>query len=188
MDERLNLFRELDRSNEKKLKKGEYLIHQGDDSKTVYYLAEGTLKVIRDNNVFLSEINAPDLVGEIAYLLGEERSANVIAETDCKVFEVNPEKSVLPIARILAERLFETSNRLSYLVSLDVSSRLIKELRRISAPFDEHFNIVRDTPSHKDLALRIGTSREVVTRSLKLLESTEELKWMDDALLVAKQS
>ncbi len=68
---------------------GDRLISQGDKGDTVYVIQHGTflVSVEKDNKLYaIAHIKPGDIVGEMAILTGEPRSAHVDAETDSKVW------------------------------------------------------------------------------------------------------
>jgi len=98
---------------------GEILFAEGDTSQDIYVLIEGTLTVYKDDKK-LSMISEPEsLVGEMAYLLGEKRSATVKAESPVKAVRIPADRissfltdfpTLAPkISQTLARRLHETT-------------------------------------------------------------------------------
>lgn len=70
---------------------GDVLLNQGDKADWVYIVRKGNLKACVTNGgveVILGVINPGEFVGEMAYINGEPRSANVIATTDCELIEI----------------------------------------------------------------------------------------------------
>ncbi|HBD09309.1 MAG TPA: serine/threonine protein kinase [Syntrophobacteraceae bacterium] len=75
--------------NRKTLKAGERLFSQGDVGDALYIIQEGTcsVKLERGNDTCcLNRLREGDIVGEMAVLTGEPRSAHVEAETDMKLW------------------------------------------------------------------------------------------------------
>ena len=75
----------LDRMTSIQVKKGERFISQGDEGHTFYVIQEGSCVVNVEKNGTkhaISRLRSGDIVGEIALLTGEPRTANVDAETD----------------------------------------------------------------------------------------------------------
>lgn len=72
----------------------EHLIKEGDKADFVYILKSGELKAYKQDGgkeVFLGNINPGEFVGEMAYINGEARSANVVSLTDCELIEIPSE-------------------------------------------------------------------------------------------------
>jgi membrane protein len=72
---------------------GETLIHEGDTSRDAFFLHTGSVAVFKrfpDGEKRLMEIEAGNLLGEMAYLLKEPRSASVRAETEVTALVLPP--------------------------------------------------------------------------------------------------
>jgi CRP/FNR family cyclic AMP-dependent transcriptional regulator len=69
---------------------GERLITAGETAMHVYLVRSGELKATKaagDHEIVLGIINPGEFVGEMAYINGEARSANVTALSDCELIE-----------------------------------------------------------------------------------------------------
>lgn len=67
-----------------KFDKGEEIIHQGDDTKNVFFLIEGDAKVIvKDKEV--GSIKPKQAFGELSVISNQKRNATVIANETCMV-------------------------------------------------------------------------------------------------------
>ncbi len=98
---------------------GDTIFAEGDPSQDIYMLVEGELAIFKDDKK-LSVISEPEsLVGEMAYLLGEKRTATVKAVTPVKAICIPADRvtefignypTLAPkISRTLARRLQETT-------------------------------------------------------------------------------
>ena len=79
----------------KKYKGGEIIIHEGEENRDLYVLSEGSLEVsVQDESqkIVVSEIKAPEILGEISFLNGSPRTATVAAKTDVDIFILSYEK------------------------------------------------------------------------------------------------
>lgn len=77
--------------NIKFLNKDEWLLREGEEGKFVYLVRNGRLKAFRNINgkeVMLGFIEAGEFVGEMAYINGEPRSADVKCLTDVELIEI----------------------------------------------------------------------------------------------------
>jgi membrane protein len=73
----------------KMLRGGDILCFQGEESKEVYYLRRGRLKVVIGDK-YIADINTGEVFGEMAHLTGENRTATVVADGDCDVIVLPP--------------------------------------------------------------------------------------------------
>ena len=86
----LSLFKES-----KKYKAGEVVIHEGDENRDLYILSDGFLEVsVKGENkqIVVSEIAAPEILGEISFLNGSPRTATVSAKSDVEIFILSYDK------------------------------------------------------------------------------------------------
>ena len=166
-------------------RKGQMLIAQGSEADDVYLVLSGRLSSSvfsangRETN--LSESGPGRLLGEMAVMGGQARSANVVVVEDAVLALVSGAafKSILIevagagywMAIQLAARIRDLTEKSSDLASLPVAARVVKELLRLSSGRQDKGDAVEidDLPTHADLAARIGTHREAVTRELRSL-------------------
>ena len=67
-----------------RLEPGDVLVRAGDAERALWLLAEGSVFVMNGDDV-LKTIQAPSVLGEIAFLDGGPRSAGLVAATDAEV-------------------------------------------------------------------------------------------------------
>lgn len=71
---------------------GDVIISEGDESKTMYFIIEGTVTVFRTNHKneteHIYEMDAPSYFGEMAIMDGGPRSASVKAKTNTVLAEL----------------------------------------------------------------------------------------------------
>jgi tetratricopeptide (TPR) repeat protein len=82
----------LSRSEVKKFSTGQMVVREGDTGDSVYIIKSGTVSVIAHilgKEINLATLAQGDLFGEVAYLTGRPRTANVIADNDVEVYEIN---------------------------------------------------------------------------------------------------
>ena len=123
------------------------------------------------------------MFGELSAIDGLPRSAEVIAHTDVVAAVLNQSDFMELICRtpVLAERVLRHLSSLVRLLSdrviefstLGVNNRIHAELLRLSSRFVSENGSARisPVPTHFDLASRVSTHREAVTRELRRLES-----------------
>ncbi len=97
------------------IKAGDIIFHKGEPSNYLFYIAKGRYNVIVNDNV-VSTLTADDIfVGEMSFLLNNQRSASVVADTDGKLIKVSKKQFVeaikakphyaLFLSRLLAQRI-----------------------------------------------------------------------------------
>ncbi|MFH1217384.1 MAG: cyclic nucleotide-binding domain-containing protein [Pseudomonadota bacterium] len=68
---------------------GELIIREGEQNRDLYVLSEGKIEVsFKDNQekVIVTEINPPEILGEISFLSGSPRSATITAKTRVEMY------------------------------------------------------------------------------------------------------
>lgn len=79
----------------KKIKAGDYLVREGDESNEMFFLTSGTMGVYkRKGNVEnqIGTIYSGELVGEMSFLDNSPRSASVKAVSDCELTVIPHDK------------------------------------------------------------------------------------------------
>ena len=164
----------------------EWLLEQNDVGTDIYFLTSGAVRVLitpsPDREVILADIEAGGYFGEMAAIDGQPRSAGILAITDATiacmpaaVFREILHKSAdvsEQLLRHLVTRIRALDQRIDEFSSMHVKNRIYAELLRRSRPdpTDRRQAVVSPPPVHADIAARVSTRREMVTRELKSLE------------------
>ena len=164
----------------------ELIMDYEDESRDVRFIIDGKVRIIlriaTGKEVILSEMRDGEFFGEIAAIDEEGRSANVTALHRTKICAmpqsvfiemVESQPSVnRKVLLILASRCRHLNSRLAEHCFLQTKHRLYTELLRQSRPRLGHDNqrSISPPPTQKDLASRIGTRREVVSREIANLK------------------
>jgi CRP-like cAMP-binding protein len=154
---------------------------------SLFMVAAGRIKVtiLGDDGreIILSVLGAGEFFGEMALLDNDPRSATTIAVEDSEllclsrqdfegVLAQNPD-IMMTLIRVLTARLRHANHQISTLALLDVYgrvARVIVELAREDGRRLKDGRIAFHRPTHQEIANRIGTTRETVTRMLKDLQ------------------
>jgi len=162
------------------------IIHAGDPPDTLYYITEGSVSVmIEDENgheMVLAYLNRGDFFGEMGLFDEEQRSALVIARQECELAEMhytqfrtlakeNPDL-MFSLASQMASRLRNTSRKVIDLAFLDVTGRVAHCLLELSQQPDAmtHPDGMQIRITRQEIAKIVGCSREMAGRVLKELE------------------
>lgn len=168
------------------LGKNEELFKHDAEGEDVFFVIEGRLDACLHSaggrEVLLRIAGPGDIIGEIASIDGGSRSATVIARTRSRLAQLPAAdfKRIMdtcPLAnmwllrkvafqiRTLTERFYEQ-------VAFNVNDRIRAELLRLAAGAGVHDNKARilNMPTHRELANKIGTTREAVTREINDLQ------------------
>ncbi|MCU0241584.1 MAG: Crp/Fnr family transcriptional regulator [Vicinamibacteria bacterium] len=160
---------------------------ENDQGDSFFAIVSGRIKVtiLGDDGkeVILSVLGPGDFFGEMALLDDEPRSATAIAAVDTELLclkrvefhgavQRNP-TIVMGLMHVLTARLRKANHQISTLALLDVYGRVARVLLDIAREEGKRLKdgrIAFHRATHQELANRIGTTRETVTRMLKDLE------------------
>lgn len=76
----------------RKLKKGEVLFAEGESSRAMYFIKNGLIRIFKKKgsaNIEIDTIHPGQVLGELAFLDGQPRSASGQALTDCELVEIS---------------------------------------------------------------------------------------------------
>lgn len=95
------------------LRKGEFLVRQGDEADCLYYVLRGRLDVLRDGHLLVAEIGSGEPVGEIAFFADTRRTADVVASRDSQLLRLGREqfRQVSALQPALVEAILRTFGR-----------------------------------------------------------------------------
>ena len=69
------------------------MVRQGEEGNCMYVVQQGELEIIGEREdgteVPLRHLGAGDFFGEVSYLTGRPRTANVVSEDDVEAYEIN---------------------------------------------------------------------------------------------------
>lgn len=163
------------------------LIYAGDSSNTLYFLLDGSVTVLIEDDegreLVLAYLNPGDFFGEMGLFSDEhDRTAWIRTKTECEVAEVsydkfrqltreNPEILFL-LTTQLSHRLQKTSQKVGDLAFLDVTGRVAHALLELAKEPDAmtHPDGMQIKVTRQELSRIVGCSREMVGRVLKALE------------------
>ena len=103
-------------------KKGDVLTYEGNEAKEIFILENGRLGVFKKDKLVAVIDAKGSIVGELAMILQDTRSASVIALEDSAVYEIKVPLEILvekypdvtvDILKSLANRLVKTTNQLA---------------------------------------------------------------------------
>jgi CRP-like cAMP-binding protein len=164
---------------------GEAIVEYLDESDDVFFITAGEVRVtlysITGKVVNLRDLGTGEVFGEYPAIDGGPRSASVEARTNCVIAsmpagafqellltEPRVAQAMLPQLvtkiRALTTRVYEFS-------TLAVNNRIQAELLRLAnlAPREGNSARITPAPTHVEIASRVSTHREAVTRELNRL-------------------
>lgn len=182
-------------------KKGDVIFRRTDLSTDLYIVNSGKLKAIltdeEGGEIVLAQFEKGAFFGELSLLDGKGRSATIIADQDSELavlekdrflelLHKNPNISIA-LMTTLVERLRKADELIESLAFFEVGERLVNTLLEAAgidgggaAGFHKAGRL-----THKELAARIGCSREAVSKCLKVLMEKAIVKQSGASLLIA---
>ena len=169
-------------------RKGQIIVSEGTDNSDVYLIRAGRVRITilsaGGREVILRDMGPDCLFGELAAIDRLPRSASVVALEPTQFAHMRGEdfltflgkvpQAGLWMARQMAARVRDLTDRTFALATLPVASRVQAELLRLAMTpggtiGSDGTVIIRPMPTHADMAARVGTHREAVSRELGLL-------------------
>ena len=180
---------------------GQAIISAEDDTKDVYFLIKGRARALNYSSdgkaVILVDIEAGGFFGEMAAIDGKSRSSSVEALTDC-VLLMLPERDFLILLHEVPEiahsflrhyvgEVRSMSKRLFEFRTMAVQNRIQAEflrLARLNSDDPENPVTLSPAPTLAEIADRVSTHREAVSREISRLTKLGLLKRGKGALVV----
>lgn len=184
----------------RRVSRGTAVVLAGDSTDFVYFVLNGSLKVMVSDEdgreVILTMLGQGDIFGEMSVVDAEPRSATVTAVTPSdlvlisqsdfrRILQENFDIS-LRIMSNLAKRLREADRKIESLALMDVYGRVARLLLDMAEKGEDQL-IVRKKISKQDIAKMIGASREMVSRVMKDLHNRGLIQETDDGVILLDQ-
>lgn len=164
----------------RKYKKNTLIINHGDDSQAAYLIAEGTAYAYTDdddgNEHIVNTFGPGDCFGELGLLDDKPRTAHVLATSVCECLVIPKAEFqrcifATPVAasatiRTLTARIRAMTDDVSCLAMLDVYGRIARLINN-SLVEENDGRRVTGRMTHQEIANRIGSSREMVSKIVK---------------------
>jgi CRP/FNR family cyclic AMP-dependent transcriptional regulator len=168
------------------------IIRPGDDADTLYYLVEGSVTVLIEDEegreIILTYLNKGEFIGEMGLFVPKpNRSVMVRTKSDCVLAEIGysrldqlfdaelKEHSRAILSAIglqLTQRLLHTSRKVGHLAFVDVTGRIAGILLELCEQPDAmtHPDGMQIRITRQEIGRIVGCSREMAGRVLKNLE------------------
>ncbi len=178
-----------------------HLITSHDDiDNDVYFILSGGVRIaiasFSGREITFRDQCAGEMFGELAALDNRPRSTRVLALAETRAAVMSAENFMWAL-QLYPEMMNRTLKRLSMLVrllshrvlefsSLNVRSRIHVELLRLALREDPAVNqaMISPAPKHVDLASRISTHREAITREMNQLASSGVIRKDNNRLVI----
>lgn len=178
----------------------QHIITLGDPSRDVFFIISGKVRITTFANsgkeITFQDMKAGQMFGELSAIDGEPRSTNAVALSQ-SLLAVAPAESFFKILRdypsvneLILQHLTglirKLGDRVVEFSALSVKSRIHAEILRLAKNNMVDGNSAKITPSptHLDIANRISTHREAVSREISDLTKNGILKRSEGKLIV----
>ena len=192
------------RCTKAQFRKGDVIFHRTDMSTELYIVNDGILKAVltddEGDEIVLARFGKGDFFGELSLLDGKGRSATIVADDSSDLSVLSREvlfeliqkdpRIATGLMATLVERLRKADEMIESLAFQEVGERLVRALVD-GATRDERTAkgfLRREKLTHKELAARIGSSREAVSKCMKVLTTNGIVKESEGAMLIAENA
>ena len=185
----------------RRYKPRESIVDYLDASDDVFFITAGEVRVTIYSHagkvISFGELGPGEVFGEYAAVDHRPRSASVEARTSCLIasmpaaafralLETEPTVTLAVLTQ-LVRKTRSVTHRVYELSTLHVDTRIQSELLRLAnlAPRDGKSACIVPAPTHAEIANRVSTHREAVTRELSRLLRIGIIERRGDSLLVS---
>jgi CRP-like cAMP-binding protein len=180
--------------------KGSVVFHEGDPGDFVLLILAGRADVVLQNvqgqEVTLSVVAAPAILGYLALLDGAPRSATVVARVAVEARKLPREHFLELMAkhppllegllRDLATHLRDTNEQVRTALMFDIHGQVIRALMTRARETNQSHIVIDPRPTHQEIAQMIGKQRETVTRALAELKDGGYLIVEDKVIILLR--
>ncbi len=167
-------------------------IHPGDPADSLYYLIDGTVTVLMEDEegreIILTYLNKGEFIGEMGMFMTQpQRTVMVRSRTACELAEISYNKLdqlfktdlapymqeiLYALGQKQTERLMNTYQKVGHLAFLDVTGRIAGTLLELCKQPDAmtHPDGMQIKITRQEIGRIVGCSREMAGRVLKNLE------------------
>ena len=165
----------------------ELIVEQGQTDNNVFFVLSGKARAIiysrGGDEIWIDDLESGDIFGELAALKNEPRANYIKAKTSLSLLRLSAQTFLdlianhgdfaLWLSRVLAGRVKKTTTRMYELSALSATGRVLAELLREAnyCPNEDRDHVeINPSPSMTELAKRVHSSRETVSRTVNALE------------------
>jgi len=176
------------------------IVTEGDESDTLYVILAGRAKVyVADDDgheVQLNQLGPGEYFGDVI-LDGGPRSASVMAIEPCRCAVVKREELArfmaehpefaVHVTRKLAHRVRALTSSVRDLALMDVYGRVARLLLELAEEVEGRL-VIAEKLTQKDIAQRVGASREMISRIFSDLAAGGYMRKEDGRLVIVKKT
>ena len=197
------------RSRTKSFRPHSYILHEGDDSDSLYIILSGSVDILVTDSdgreLVINDQGPGEYFGELALFDNDTRSASVVSREETQVLVISkaavhgicdqPEKLLasflenhpeitVRIVKDLMTRVRVLTSKLKSFGLFSVRERIIELINRVGKPTDQGIALPKLT--HQEIAQRVGASREMVTRIIGQLKQEGVIEVSNHQIILLK--
>jgi CRP/FNR family cyclic AMP-dependent transcriptional regulator len=175
------------------------ILTEGDESDTLYVLLAGRAKVFvaddEGHELQLNQLGPGEYFGDVT-LDGGPRSASVMALQPCRCAVVKRDELsrfmceypdfALHVTRKLAHRVRALTSGMRDLALMDVYGRVARLLLDLAEDVDGRL-VIEETLTQKDIAQRVGASREMISRIFSDLSAGGYVRKENGSMIIVRR-
>ena len=191
----------MEAHRERVFKKGDYIYLPEEDSKKIFFIKDGKVKIgtygPTGKEITKAVISAGEVFGELALVHEEKRKDFAIAVDKTEVCSIDKgslksmmrdhSKLSIFLMKLMGNRQLEIEQRLESLVFKDSRTRIIEFVHNLGAKKGQRVGyemVVRKFMTHQEIANLTATSRQTVTTVLNELRNRELITFNRRRLLI----
>jgi CRP-like cAMP-binding protein len=168
------------------LDKGSHLFYRNDPSSGLYFVSQGSLQIIIDNEankeIIVYTIMQGDIVGEMTLFDESARSATVIALEECRLCKISNNKFIelmntfpkiaINLSRVLIDRLHAANSMIERLGMMDGNQRVAHYLKTLimrDGTLEDSWYSLPKKPTYRFISQRLGVSEKTVYRTVQTM-------------------
>jgi CRP/FNR family transcriptional regulator, cyclic AMP receptor protein len=186
----------------KTVKKNTFVIKENEHSNEMYLIKAGKVNVMVINSkgkeMILATLQEGEIFGELSLFDDEPRAANVVAQEDCVFLVINRSDFfnlihqhptvAIQVIKYLCHRLRLTNKTAESFALLNAYERLKKYFESYGMPGMDGNLTFTFHESQEDIGMRIGCSREMVSKIIKKLKEDHQcLYYKNNKIVIHKK-
>jgi CRP/FNR family cyclic AMP-dependent transcriptional regulator len=193
----------LEKTEIRRLRRGEIILRQEDTNQYMYVILEGKVKVIQithhGKETMLAMHRAGEFFGELSLIDNKTAPAMVLAAEKSTIAIISRKvfysllytqgKVVETLLQILCSRLRDSWGQIELLSLSNASQRLRMLFFRLSREHgrqDAEGTVLTIRLTHQDIANMVGTTRETVTRTIDKWQKDGEIKFLEGRYILLR--
>src|ERR1700687_4247396 len=180
------------------LKRGATLFSKGDPGNSLFAVISGTVKISVSSpdgrSAIFNLIGPGEIIGEIAVLDGQARTADATANTNCEIFVID-RREFLPFVRshpalamkfieLLCAKLRWTSDQVEQVILQNLPGRLASALMRLAEKHEPAPGGRTIAVTQQEISEMVGMTRESINKQLRVWATRKWVRLEHGAIVV----